>query len=314
MVAAAPFSFGQLRLRVCGLAQPCEGRISAIGKSRALHRIDSQIPRARMSISIPPIMTSNSKPARNRRDLRPTAIDLFSGCGGLSLGLRRAGFTVIAAVDLDPLACATYRMNHKRTQLLQQSIVEVDPEALMLTLGLEEGELSLLAGCPPCQGFSTLRTLNGRKRVVEPMNDLVFECSRFIGVFKPKTVMIENVPGLARDPRLKRFTKSLAAMGYKFRFDVFDAADFGVPQRRRRMILIAAREERPEFAAPAKRRADVWSAIAALPLPGSANDPAHDHPAERASHVMDLIRKIPEGWRRPNRPRGRSSASVPSQV
>src|SRR5262245_42461742 len=119
---------------------------------------------------------------------KPKAIDLFCGCGGLSVGLKAAGFSVVAAVDSDPLACSTYRKNH-RTRLIGQDIRTVDPAELMAKLGLSEGELGLLAGCPPCQGFSTLRTLNGGKEVDEPMNDLVFEFSRFIAVFKPQTVM-----------------------------------------------------------------------------------------------------------------------------
>lgn len=225
---------------------------------------------------------------------KPKAIDLFSGCGGLSLGLRQAGFSVIGAIDLDPLATSTYRMNHKAAEVIEQDIGAVDPRSVMAKLGLKEGELDLLAGCPPCQGFSTLRTLNGRKSIDEPMNDLIFDFSRFIKAFRPKTVMVENVPGLTRDARLVRFTKSLAALGYKYRFDVFDAADYGVPQRRRRMILLAALAERPDFARPASKRVTVRSAIEELPLPGWANDPAHDYPVARATRVVELIKQVPK--------------------
>ena len=225
---------------------------------------------------------------------KPKAIDLFSGCGGLSLGLRQAGFSVIGAIDLDPLATSTYRMNHKAAEVIVQDIGAVDPWSVMAKLGLKEGELDLLAGCPPCQGFSTLRTLNGRKSIDEPMNDLIFDFSRFIKAFRPKTVMVENVPGLTRDARLVSFTKSLAALGYKYRFDVFDAADYGVPQRRRRMILLAALAERPDFARPARKRVTVRSAIEELPLPGWANDPAHDYPVARATRVAELIKQVPK--------------------
>ncbi|MDQ8698165.1 DNA cytosine methyltransferase [Hyphomicrobium sp. LHD-15] len=232
--------------------------------------------------------------AKLKSAARPSAIDLFCGCGGLSLGLKNAGFSVVAAVDTDALACATYRANHRATLLLEKDIQDIDPAELMVELGLKEGELGLLAGCPPCQGFSTLRTLNGGKKISEPMNDLVFQFSRFIKVFKPKSVMVENVPGLAGDERLAKFRGFLSAMGYKSCIDVFDAADFGVPQRRRRMILLAARGTRPEFAAPAKRKRSVRSAIANLPAPQVTTDPAHNHPADRAPHVMDIIRRIPK--------------------
>lgn len=125
------------------------------------------------------------------------------------------------------------------------------------------------------------------------MNDLVFEFCRFIKALKPRAIMVENVPGLATDPRLLRFTRSLAAFGYKYRFGVFDAADYGVPQRRRRMILVAAQTMRPEFGTPLKRRKTVRSALAKIVSPASTNDPLHNHPVSRAPHVMDLIRKIP---------------------
>lgn len=231
---------------------------------------------------------------RRKPSTRRSAIDLFCGCGGLSLGLKDAGFSVVAAVDSDALACATYRANHRSTLLLEKDIRDIDPADLMAELGLTEGELDLLAGCPPCQGFSTLRTLNGGKNIFEPMNDLVFEFSRFIRVFKPKSIMVENVPGLAGDERLVKFRSFLSGMGYKSRISVFDAADFGVPQRRRRMILLAARAAKPEFAKPAKRRRSVRSTIGTLPQPTKATDPVHNHPADRAPRVMEIIRRIPK--------------------
>ena len=224
---------------------------------------------------------------------RPTALDLFSGCGGLSEGLRQAGFTIVGAVDADELAASTYKLNHPKTHVVTGDIRKVDAAELMKKLKLRPGQLGLLAGCPPCQGFSTLKTMNGRNVITDPMNDLIFEFSRFIGVFQPKTIMIENVPGLADDRRLARFTRCLAGYGYAYRFDVFDAADFGVPQRRRRMILIAAKGKRPEFAKPVKARSSVEAAIKHLPRPSQSKDPAHNYPVDRAPHVAALIRKIP---------------------
>jgi DNA (cytosine-5)-methyltransferase 1 len=106
--------------------------------------------------------------------------------------------------------------------------------------------------------------------------------------------MVENVPGLARDGRLSRFRNALSAMGYKSRLDVFDAADFKVPQRRRRMILLAARKAKPVFAAPVKKRRTVGSVLRDLPPPAASSDPVHNYPAERAPHVMAIIRKIPK--------------------
>ena len=108
------------------------------------------------------------------------AIDLFSGCGGLSLGLRRAGFQVLAAIDDDPLSVSTYRLNHPSTDVKDKKIQEVKPLELMEELELVPGQLDLMAGCPPCQGFSALRTLNGSREVEEPQNDLVFDFVRYV--------------------------------------------------------------------------------------------------------------------------------------
>lgn len=229
-----------------------------------------------------------------KRARKLTAIDLFCGCGGLTLGLRRAGFRVLAAIDNDPLSVETYRKNHKRTRVLLSDIDEVDESELMGELDLAPGELGMLAGCPPCQGFSTLRTLNGGRKVADPMNDLIFQFVRFIKAFRPKAVMIENVPGLAADQRILRFGQRLRRLGYDHAIDVFNAVNFGVPQRRRRMILTAIRDGEPQFATPIRRKRTVKGAIARLPSPGKSGDPAHDYIVNRKPHVLDLIKRIPK--------------------
>src|SRR5690625_7896546 len=86
------------------------------------------------------------------------AIDLFCGAGGLTVGLQKAGFEVIAGVELNPVAIDTYRLNHKKHRLYDSDIRDLSPKKIMGDLGFKKGELDLLAGCPPCQGFSTHRT------------------------------------------------------------------------------------------------------------------------------------------------------------
>jgi DNA (cytosine-5)-methyltransferase 1 len=221
-----------------------------------------------------------------------TAIDLFSGCGGLSIGLKRAGFRVLAAIESDRLAAETYLRNSRNTHVLQADIRRVSPTHLMKLCNLKRGELGLLAGCPPCQGFSTLRTLNGRDDIDEPMNDLVLQFRRFVRALLPKTVMMENVPGLAQDTRLESFCRSLVKLGYFVKFDVLDAADYGVPQRRRRMILIASRLGTVDFAPKRKVPATVRDAIGSLSAPGSLDDALHVR-TQRAARIEALIRKIP---------------------
>ena len=211
-----------------------------------------------------------------------------------NVGLQRAGFKVIAAINSDPLAVSTYSQNHRETRAILADIRKIDPERLMSELGLERGELSLLAGCPPCQGFSSLRTLNGSRPIVEPMNDLVFEVLRFVEAMEPIAIMLENVPGLFHDDRLTRIKQSLSCLGYGLLARVFDATDFGVPQRRKRMILVALRNGEPSFAEPDGVRLTVRGAIGSLPVPAKSNDVAHNYQVFRAQHVYELISRIPK--------------------
>ena len=224
---------------------------------------------------------------------RLTAIDLFCGCGGLSLGLRRAGFKVIAAIDNDELSTRTFRKNHRRTQVFKSDIRSIDAEHMMKQLGLQPGSLDLLAGCPPCQGFSTLRTMNGGRDIVDPLNDLVFEFVRFIKAFQPKAIMMENVPGLFADDRLIQINSELNNLGYTHKAKVLNAENYGVPQRRLRMILIGSRKGAPSFALPLRQRRTVAQTIKQLDHPDASADPAHNYTVQRSDHVMDLIRRIP---------------------
>jgi DNA (cytosine-5)-methyltransferase 1 len=228
---------------------------------------------------------------RSRKTLK--AIDLFSGCGGLTLGLQSAGFHVIAAVENEPLAAQTYRSNHASTVMIERDIREVTAASLLRSLNLERGELDLLAGCPPCQGFSRLWTMNGTYKSDNPMNDLVLQFQKFIGAFLPKAVMIENVPALAKDGRLKVLGEFLHRRGYSYRAQVCDAADYGVPQRRLRMILIAQRGATPEFAKVDKARTTVKDAIGALQRPGQGQDPLHDYAVSRSEEVTKRITLVP---------------------
>lgn len=149
-------------------------------------------------------MNTNRYSERDRKNRNHlTAIDLFCGAGGLTLGLKQAGFSVVAGIELDPIAAESYKMNHTETFCIQEDIRKVDPKDLMKHLGLKRGELSLLAGCPPCQGFSTLRTYKKGRSVSDERNNLLFEYLKFIEVFYPKAIMMENVPALADDCECK---------------------------------------------------------------------------------------------------------------
>ena len=101
-----------------------------------------------------------------------TAIDLFSGCGGLSCGLKSGGFQILGSVEKEECAARIYSLNHPEVPMRCEDIQDVDPSKWMHELGLRKGKLSLLAGCPPCQGFSSLRTKNGSRRNRDSRNSL----------------------------------------------------------------------------------------------------------------------------------------------
>jgi DNA (cytosine-5)-methyltransferase 1 len=225
--------------------------------------------------------------------MKLTAVDLFCGAGGLTVGLRRAGFAVVGAVDVEPLAAHTYRANHPETAVWQRDIRRLDPAEMRDFLGLAAGELDLLAGCPPCQGFSAMRTLNGRRPIADKRNALVMQIARYAEEFRPRAVMMENVPGLAKDERSARLRRFLRKLGYRVTDDTLNTALFGVPQRRRRYVMVALRDGEPSLASPEPRTRTVRDLIGALPAAGSSDDPLHDHGEHRSVVIRELIASVP---------------------
>jgi len=222
------------------------------------------------------------------------AVDLFSGCGGLSLGLNGAGFQVIAAVEIDRKAQETYRLNHPSVRLYGQDIRELDPAQILVDAGLKVGELDLLAGCPPCQGFSRLRTKNKMTSVNDDRNDLIDDFLRFIEMMMPKTVMLENVPALQKDARFLSVRKKLEKLGYLTVVNVLDAADYSVPQRRKRLIMLASRIHLPVIASKAIKKITVRQALKGLKDPSASADKLHALGEKRSQKVKELIALIPK--------------------
>ena len=223
------------------------------------------------------------------------AIDLFSGCGGLTQGLNDAGFEVVAAVEIDRKAAETYALNHPDVSLYKTDIRKIEPTLLMRQLGLMPGMLDLLAGCPPCQGFSRLRTKNQGVSVVDPRNNLVGDFFRFIREMMPKTVMMENVPALAKDRRFLKLQRDMEQLGYKCSINILDAADYRVPQRRKRLILLGSLVHQPAAAPIDKERLTVRTAFASVDAPPSrTKDMLHAMPEKRSAEVMGLIAMIPK--------------------
>lgn len=224
---------------------------------------------------------------------RPSAIDLFCGAGGLSEGLRQAGYDVIGAVEVDSLACSAYRLNHGGVKLWEMDVTKLTGLAIMRSLCLKPGDLDLLAACPPCEGFSRMRTKNGALGNQDPRNDLIFEVLRMIRSMRPKSVMLENVPGLAKNQRYAAFCKGLESLGYNVKWNILNTADYAVPQRRRRLVLLASRVGELEFAEKAVGYETVRRSIGNLASPERSRDPLHNYLVRRSEKIEDLVRRIP---------------------
>lgn len=184
---------------------------------------------------------------------RPTGIDLFAGAGGLSLGFEQAGFDVVAAVELDPIHCATHKFNFPRCKTIPRSVADLTGRAIREESGLGDMAVDVVFGGAPCQGFSLI----GQRALDDPRNSLVREFVRLVAELEPRHFVFENVKGLTVG-RQKRFLDELIdafrAIGYAVQtpWQVLNACRFGVPQDRQRLILLGARggERLPEYPLP----------------------------------------------------------------
>lgn len=169
-----------------------------------------------------------------------TAIDLFCGSGGVTAGLKAAGWRVVAAVDNDEVAARTYRANHPEVVLLEEDIRD-DCIGALLEAAIGHAAVDLMVVCAPCQPFSS----QNRSRKADSRDQLIVRSAALAALIRPRIVFFENVPGLA-SPRhsaiLHELADKMAGLGYHLSGPlVRDAADFGVPQRRRRCIMLASR-------------------------------------------------------------------------
>lgn len=198
---------------------------------------------------------------------RPIVIDLFSGAGGLSLSFEQAGFDVSAAVEIDPIHCAVHHYNFPNTATICASVVDLTGADIRQRAQLGTRDIDVMCGGAPCQGFSLI----GHRALDDPRNQLVFHFVRLVSELRPKYFVFENVKGLtvgAHKKFLSEVVDALAATGYEvlLPWKVLNAADFSVPQDRRRLFLIGARKGLPLPSYPqATRRVTVGQAIGDLP-------------------------------------------------
>ena len=194
---------------------------------------------------------------------KPIVIDLFSGCGGLSLGFEMAGFDVKLAIDNWEDALVTYRFNHKHTDTLNADLLNLDPAKVEQDFNLHE--VDVIIGGPPCQGFSVA----GKRIIDDDRNKLYKSFVRFVDHFKPKAFVMENVPnilsignGAVRNAIINDFS----ALGYNVAYKVLIASDYGVPQNRRRAIFVGLLDGDYIFPSPTTEiRVTTKEAISDLP-------------------------------------------------
>lgn len=236
-----------------------------------------------------------------------TAIDAFAGAGGVSLGLEWAGFDVRVAFDTNVKAMETYRKNLRGAVLTAKS-EELLGTALLDHAKLQPGGVDLLAGGPPCQGFSVQR----RGSDIDARNALIGDYLRHIREIMPRAFMMENVPALGGrrgKATLEAFTEGASDIGYSVTTQILDAADFGVPQHRRRIFVVGLLGKRAfEFPEPT-HNSETWQTVrdAIYDLP----NPRNILPGERlANHEPDNISEmnkirishVPEGGGRDDIP------------
>ncbi|MGC8937157.1 MAG: DNA cytosine methyltransferase, partial [Candidatus Methanomethylicaceae archaeon] len=187
-------------------------------------------------------------------------VDLFCAPGGLSLGFSMAGFRVVAGIDSDVDAMKTYRRNFPETRPILRDIRTLDPGGVMRYLEIEEGEIDVMVGGPPCQGFSTIGrpalaslARAGRRKDItvpyarfidDPRNELYRYFMVFVKSFRPKFVVMENVLGMMsyrNGEIVRQIVGDFRRMGYRTEARVLNAVWFGVPQMRRRIFFIGTR-------------------------------------------------------------------------
>lgn len=182
-----------------------------------------------------------------------TSIDLFCGCGGFSLGLERAGFTVLAAIDFNAEAVAVFRANFPHVEhTLERDLTSFGPHELANVLGVRE--VDLIVGGPPCQGFSTVRQRDGAnsgmRMVEDKRRSLYQEFLAYVGYFKPKVFVMENVLGIRSAAGGRYFTRvqtEARALGYRVHGQIEKAVLLGVPQKRQRQLIIGTRLDLPDY-------------------------------------------------------------------
>ena len=203
-------------------------------------------------------------------DPRPTCVELFAGAGGLLLGLEAAGFRTVVANEVHPHPCLTLRWNFPGVPVLEGSIRDISGKQLLdhARIDADKADIDLVAGGPPCQGFSTA----GLKDKTDPRNTYVGDFIRIIDEIRPRFFMMENVTGLLTMYGGKLFDHiydEFDSIGYKFHHSILFAADYGIPQMRKRLVILGARDEPTPLFSPSDTSKPNFGSIATSQPKGS---------------------------------------------
>lgn len=219
-----------------------------------------------------------------RTHKKPTAIDLFSGAGGFSLGLSAAGFEVVGAFDSWDVAVKSYSANFSHP-VVQRDLSKLTGQQLLETIDASTQSIDLLVGGPPCQGFSIQRIGSD----LDTRNHLVLEFARLVSELQPRLFFMENVPGILGKrgtDLVTEFKLRMKTAGYQLSTATINAADFGVPQLRKRVVFAGWKNGQPPFAFPrpsieAQRYRTVIEAFEGLPSP----------PKDLTPHPKDFLHR-----------------------
>ncbi|MDB5224498.1 MAG: DNA-cytosine methyltransferase [Candidatus Adlerbacteria bacterium] len=224
----------------------------------------------------------------------PKVIDLFSGCGGLSFGLEEAGFDIVFAIDNWKDALDTLAYNHKKTKTYVADLGKETAEQICKKIGIKKGDIDVVVGGPPCQGFS----ISGKRNPNDPRNRLYKSFVDFVSLLKPKVFLMENVPNLVsmQEGKIKdEIIKDFEREGYKVSWKIMDASEYGVPQKRRRVIFIGLKNGE-EFVFPkSKKTVTVNAKDAVGDLPEETVPEGHPYPEAPSSDYQKLMRKKTKG-------------------
>lgn len=180
-----------------------------------------------------------------------TAIDLFCGAGGLSEGFRQAGIRVLAGQDIDPVFGQTFEATHSGARFVEGPVQDISAARLLSAAGAAPGEIDILIGGPPCQGYSVY---NHRRGITDPRAGLFKEYLRIVDEIRPRWLVMENVSGItsiAGGGIVREIQSGMRRLGYRVDMKLLKAEEYGVPQERRRVFFIATREANSPILFPA---------------------------------------------------------------